>query len=156
MITVELEANSSANTYGLATNKTATVTVYRIVTLEITRPAATVNEGNDGQDLVFTVTSDFRPPNDQNNISVNYTITDPGNYRHASITAGSQAPIDLPFSEMDDTNPNSSWTANLPIQLRAVDNIDALDGTISVTLDPPAAGASTQYQVTPPQMMKTP
>ena len=150
-ITIELEENSSADTYDLATNKTATVTVYKIVALAITRPTAKVNEGNDGQDLVFTITSDFRPPNDQNNLSVNYTITDPGNYRHASITTGSQTPIDLTFSEMDDTNPNSSWTASLPIQLRAVDNIDALDGTISVTLDPPAAGASIQYQVTPPQ-----
>ena len=63
---------------------------------------------------------------------------------HDSITVGDQPPFSLTFTQDDSENPESPWTAEIPVQLRPSDGIDAVDGTITVTLkdDSPTGGAS--------------
>ena len=142
--TVELIDNTSdPKIYTINQNdKSATVTIYRLTTLSIA-PPNTQAEVNEGDSLNFIVTADFKPPNAQNSLNVKYSLTEPtSNFRHGTISTGSQPPVDLIFSKADDTSP---WIANLSIRLRdSNQSIDA-QGIISVTLDTPASGAN--YQV---------
>ena len=118
--------------------KTANVTIYRIPTLSIAPPntAAQVNEGSQ---LNFIVTADFRPPNLQNSLSINYTVSETSGYRANSVVTEVPTPIRLVFRQ----NQNSQkWNSEIPISLRNANNIDAENGEITVSLVAPISDSS--------------
>ena len=137
-IEIELLTNSDANTYNVDTDDdTGSVTVYRLPTLSIDPPNIDA-QVNEGAELKFKVTSDYRPPNTQNSVSFSYTITESSNYRSTAVVTGTPTPITLIFQQDQTTK---QWVSEIPVNLRNVDNIDAENGEVTITLDPPGADA---------------
>ena len=136
-IVVEIFTNSISDTYNIDDdNNTAMVMVHKKTTLSISAPEDAVNEG---ATLNFVVTSNYEPVEV---IHVKYSVMEVENnirFTAPDIIFGSQNPFPLEFINSDPTNPNATWVANLPIPLRPQDNIDSVNGVISVTLDQPSA-----------------
>ena len=134
-ISVELVSVPDSANYSLdPKNLSAMVSVFNKSTLSITAPASAITEGGE---LNFIVTASYNP---RTSLSFSYTLTEEsGNYLHSSITPGVNNSGDLAFTQDSSSAP---WTANLPIQLREVDGLDADHGSIKVVLDIPAASAN--------------
>ena len=137
-IMVEVVDRAGDDRYQLSDKKTATVAVYRLTTLLIDSASAQVREG---EELVYIVTSDFKPPNRTNTLNVSYTVTEEAgtSYIDDSVTTGTSVSDDLVF-EFDDTT--SDWKARIPILLKDRNN-DATDadGTVKIELGTPASDA---------------
>ena len=139
---VLLESNSTLNTYDVdENNKTATVTVYKVSTLSL---STSKTQANEGEELVFIVTADFDPRPIEDPLTIAYTPTIANtDFLPSTLTSGDSTSIDLIFTQV---SPSTDWTARIPIQLKAVDNIDTPDGSIKVALDTPAVDAG--YAIT--------
>ena len=138
-IMVEVVDRAINDGYQLSDNKSATVAVYRLTTLSIDSANAQVREG---EELVYIVTSDFKPPNAQNTLNISYTVTEEAGTSYVNtnvVMTGTSVSDDLVF-EFDDTT--SDWKARIPIQLNARNN-DATDadGTVKLELGTPASDA---------------
>ncbi len=143
---VELvDDDANPQTYAVDPNKkTATVTVYRLPTLSIAPLSAEVEEGGE---LVFVVTADFKPRTTQETLSFKYIVSESNsNFLDPSVTKG---------SELDATNVVFTgtglinWTARLPISLRARNNTDTEDGSISIALVQPSSITDFEVNTTP-------
>ena len=151
-IEVELVSNANSNTYRVDANEnTATATVYRITTLSIAPPNAEA-EVNEGTELNFIVTSNFKPPNAQNSLFVNYTVSERSNFRASTVKTETSILINLVFQRNET---NNEWSAQIPISLREVDNINSNNGEISVTLDRPVGISNFQVAATPQDYQAT-
>ena len=134
-ISVELVSIPDSANYSLDTkNSSAMVSVFNKSTLSIAAPESTITEGGE---LNFVVTASYDP---RTPLSFSYTLTEEsGNYLHDLATPGVNNSGDLTFTQDSSTAP---WTANLPIQLRDEDGLDADHGLVKVVLDTPAASAN--------------
>ena len=147
--------------YVLATDTTkrsASVSVNNYPTLSIAHPQTSVDEGSGTTN--FVVTSSFNPnvldgsPATSVTLSVNYSITETGiSNLHSSITPGAQTPIDLVFTQVDDQDPLSPWTANIPVQLRNADNINKSHGEVTVALAAVSDTATYEYKLAAPELI---
>ena len=123
-------------------SNTFSVTINRVNTpvLTISPPVETVVEGGM---LAFIVTADANPGSSP--VSVNFTANQTsGDYINSDTTSsdhiipGMSESVDITFTEVTGTN---TWTAPLPIPLRAADTDDETSDTITVELGQPAMDA---------------
>ena len=119
-----------------------------IPTLSFSDMQIAADEG--ATDAVVTVVASENP---KQSLAIKYTLFDITSDIYLDKTAGTTTVVNPDESitkteSVKFTRPQGSntWTANLPIPLRAKDNIDSFDGEIRILLDSPVANAG--YTVT--------
>ena len=130
-IDIELIDDSTTNGYNIdENNKTASVLVYNTVTLSVRAESANVREGDS---IKFILSGDYKPPNDENVLNVNYTLTEEGSTDFLGTTPkGDVGPIPLVFEEPAEGT--ALWTSAIEIPLRAADTTSSGQGTIKIEL----------------------
>ena len=140
-IGIELIDDSTTNDYNIdENNKTASVLVYNTVTLSVRAESANVREGDS---IKFILSGDYKPPNDENVLNVNYTMTEDGTANFLNVGfKGTIGPTRLVFTKPEGA---TEWTSEIDFDLRTADTISSGEGTIKLELMPgvnytPAAG----------------
>ena len=147
---VELLDDNNPVTYGVNQNKkVVTVTVIRVTTLTINSDETEVNEG---EDLTFTVTSDFQPLDAQNALtttqSFEYTVSeDTSNFlADPTITTNPISVTDMTFTPVEGT---ADWETSLTVDLRDRNQLDDGNGEITLTLVQPTNITNNQVDTNP-------
>ena len=118
--------------------------MYRLPTLSIAPLSAEVEEG--GQ-LIFVVTADFKPRTSQETLSFKYTVSeDNSSFLDPSVTKDSELDAtDIVFTGTGLTN----YTARLPIALKTRSTTDTENGSISIALVQPNPVTDFEVNTTP-------
>ena len=146
--TVELLDDENPVKYGVnQSKKEVTVTVIRVTTLTITADEIEVNEG---EDLTFTITSDFQPLDTTNALtttqSFTYMVTEDNSNFLADPTTTEYTVPDDTFTPVEGT---ADWETSITIDMRDINKLDDGDGEISVALVQPATITNNQVDITP-------
>ena len=147
---VELLDDNNPVTYGVNQNKkVVTVTVVRVTTLTINSDETEINEG---EDLTFTVTSDFQPLDAQNALtttqSFEYTVSeDTSNFlADPTITTNPISVTDMTFTPVEGT---ADWETSVTVDLRDRNQLDDGNGEITLTLVQPSPITNNQVDTNP-------